>query len=142
MNDFLNMDKKYEIVKKIILAFEDNKITAREALKAILENTGKNLTESDLLNYWRSTELDSYVKRLIAVPISDWQQIDDKRALELIMEIFSNIGDDAIFEVNAEALEKRYSKSSGIISDWIFHSDIDNPHKILSLLKTDTTIIL
>lgn len=136
------MKANFESVKSIITDFESNKILLEKALELIFEITKKKLTKYELTNYWRSENIDEYVNRLIASSIIDWKEIDDQRALNLIQEILDNIGDDSILEVNSEALEKRYSKAKGTITDWIFQNDVFNASKILELLKEETTFLL
>jgi hypothetical protein len=74
--------------------------------------------------------------------ITDWASIDDDRAVLLIKEISANITNDNIVDRNSDALEKRYRKSTGFISDLIFYKDLTDEQVILALLKKDTTIYL
>lgn len=75
-------------------------------------------------------------------PIADWASIDDARAVLLIKEILANITNDNIVDRNSDALEKRYRKPTGFISDLIFYKDPIDEQAILALLKKDTTIYL
>lgn len=136
------MKTDYNKIKAIILSFENNEISLETALKSLLEETHKEVKEYELLNYWRSESIDDYVNRLIAEPVSDWEGINDEKALVLIKEIVDNIGNDAILEVNGQALEKRFSKPTGTISDWIFQDDIVDSNAILKLLKEKSTFLL
>lgn len=129
-------------VKDLITAFENDEISFDDTKKSIFDLTGKKITKYDLHNYWRSTDLNNYVHRLIEDPIIDWKDINDEKALILINGILDNIGNDIIFDVNSEALEKRYSKPSGTLSDWIFQDDVSNSSELLNLLKQDTTLLL
>jgi hypothetical protein len=49
---------------------------------------------------------------------------------------------DAILSRNMTALEKRYQKTTGTLSDLIFHKDITNVDEILAFLKKNTVIYL
>lgn len=129
-------------VKQIIFDYENKTLSLEKAVSLIEELTSKSIDKYDLDNYWRSTDIDSFVKRLTSLEISDWKSIDDERALELITEILMNITDDSILTRNMDALEKRYSKSTGKISDWIFYKNITDPIEILQLLKQNTSIAL
>ena len=135
------MNKKEEI-KKIILEFEEGKVTLESTLLSISNISGKNIEAYELKNYWRSENLDSFVEHLTAMPIENWKDIDDQKAISLIQEILDNITEDPILLSNSEALEKRYSKPSGTISDYIFQDDISDANEILVLLKKEDTILL
>ena len=74
--------------------------------------------------------------------IENWTEIDDVYADKLITEFKNNLTNDALMNRNATALEKKYKKSSGTLSHWIFNDDITENKKILELLKKDTTIQL
>lgn len=76
-----------------------------------------------------------FVKILTIEPIKDWRSIDDDRSFELLNEVLNSLGDDAVLQRNFEALEKRYSKPTGTISEWIFNKEISDPIQILNLLK-------
>lgn len=134
--------KNFEELKKIILQFEKGKETIDNTLRLIYKITGKNIEPYSIENYWRSEGLDNFVKRLVAQPLEDWQNIDDKMAVVLIKEIFDNLGNDALLDINTNALEKRYSKPTGTIIDYIFHQSLSDPNEILRLLKKNTVITL
>ncbi len=85
--------------------------------------------------------LDEFISLILVSPITDWKNIDDNKALILIEEIIQNISKDAVIKRNSEALEKRYNKPYGVISDWIFIDDITNNKTILDKLKDNDDII-
>lgn len=136
------MDTIFNKTKEVILSFEKKIISLEAALNSLNELTNKQVEEYELLNYWRSESIDNFINRLIVEPIGDWEEIHDEKALRLIREIFNEIDNDVIFERNSVALEKRYSKVSGTIADWIFQDDIFDATKILELLKQNTTLLL
>ena len=75
--------------------------------------------------------------------MTNWKEIDDTIALRLLNEIFENIAHEGIFlRENSSALEKRYGKTIGTITDLIFYEDIKSSEEILAKLKTDTRIML
>jgi len=133
---------KFEKIKNLIAGLENNDLALDIVLETIKKITKKNITHYELKNYWRSESLNDFVKTMSIEPIKDWENIDDNRALELINGILSNLNEDSIIAINSDALEKKYSKASGTISDWIFHDDITNPNQILKLLKEDTVLLL
>lgn len=136
------MQDKLAQIKQIINDYENKTLSVENAIVLIKKLTFKPIDKYDLDNYWTSTDIDSFVKRLITPEITDWKNIDDERALELINEILENTSEDSILERNMNALEKRYSKATGKISDWIFYDDITDPNEILRLLKQNTSIAL
>jgi site-specific recombinase XerD len=129
-------------IKRLILKFENEEITLKFALIEINTISPTKIDEYDLQNYSTSTDLDDFVEELSMPQITDWREIDDNEASKLITEIKENIINSALVNRNINALEKRYKKSQGIISDWIFYDDIMENEKILELLKKDTTITL
>lgn len=129
-------------IKRLILKFENEEITLKFALIEINTISPTKIDEYDLQNYSTSTGLDDFVEELSMLQITDWREIDDNEANKLITEIKENIINSALVNRNINALEKRYKKSQGIISDWIFYDDIMENEKILELLKKDTTITL
>lgn len=135
------LDKHTEI-KQIIIEYESKILPVEKAIVLIKDLTFKTVDKYDLDNYWTNTDIDSFVKRLLTPEFVDWRNIDDERALELINEILENTTDDSILERNMNALEKRYSKTTGKISDWIFYKNITDPREILGLLKQNTSIAL
>ena len=60
----------------------------------------------------------------------------------ILDESLESIGDDAVLQRNFEALEKRYSKPTGRVSNWIFQDDITDSNELLRLLKQNTSIAL
>lgn len=136
------MHNLFEDVKKIILDYEDHKISSEIALELIngLSNTPVDRVWLD--TYWNSMDLNEFVSLITIAPIENWKEMTDIDSLKLISEILDNTVNSAIMQRNMEALEKRYSKPHGTISDWIFHNDICNPMEILNLLKINTSIAL
>ncbi|NME71253.1 hypothetical protein [Flammeovirga aprica] len=135
------MDKSEEI-KRLIIDFENDKISSEKALIEINKLSNVVVDNFSLQTYNSSMDLEMYVRILTLESIADWQEIDDKRAIDLINEILTSTDDDAVLLRNFEALEKRYSKPTGALSDWIFHDDITEANELLLLLKKNTTIIL
>lgn len=129
-------------IKKLILRFESKEITLEFALKEINAISIIKIDEYDLQNYWTSQDLEDFINEITMPQIIDWQEIDDNQTQKLITEIENNITNTALINKNIAALEKRYNKPSGTISDWIFYDDITDSEQILKLLKKDTTIIL
>ncbi len=133
---------RIEEIKECIKDFESKKASLKDTLDQIFKLSERTVTEYELLNYWRSESIDEYTSRLVSKSIENWKEIDDKKALVLIKEIFNNINNDSVINTNSEALEKRYHKASGTINDWIFYDDITIAEEILNLLKNNTTISL
>ncbi|MDV7141019.1 hypothetical protein R3X28_19205 [Maribacter sp. TH_r10] len=134
--------KNFEQIKKIILNFEDGKMDHKSALEKLGPLSEKEITEYDLINYWRSEGLDEFARTLAMPELGDWSKIDDKRALKLIVEMIEKVNDTALMLRNATALERRYKKSSGSVMELVFNQGIESEHEILSMLKKDTTIRL
>jgi hypothetical protein len=86
--------------------------------------------------------LNNFCDSLLNEPITDWQNIDYSTALLLINEIIENTTNERILERNGTALEKKYRKTTGFISNIIFYSGYKNDADILEQLKKDTTIYL
>ena len=133
---------KFQKAKQIIVDFENQKESLEGTKSSLKEFISKDISAYEISNYWRSESLDSFVKRLIASAISDWETIDDVRAIELINEILLNINDDSLINTNSEALEKRFSKPSGTVSDLIFQEDLTDSKVILERLKRNNTLLL
>ena len=104
------MKTRNEALKAVILSFENDEINTTEALKEIERISSKKVEEYTLLNYWRSTSLQSFVDVLLVEEIKDWKTLDDSQSIELIEEILTNVTSDVIIEKNGAALEKRYNK--------------------------------
>jgi hypothetical protein len=129
-------------LKSVITDYENGLIDYDQAQTMILQLTGKNVEQYQLDSYWGAESLESFINRLLIDPIMEWQYIDDQQALALIEEILKNEMDGAILERNGQALEKRYGKPEGMISECIFHRAIHEAKLILSELKKETRIIL
>jgi hypothetical protein len=136
------MTEKEKKLRQIIDDFEKGKLKGQVAIEQIQDLTGELIDIGYLAEYWESEDLDMFVKKLLIEPITDWNKIDDKRAIELINEIKINITDDSIVQRNSTALEKRYGKSTGTIRTKIYHENIADPYKILEELKKETRIFL
>ena len=95
--------EKFEKIKQLILAYEDGKISLVNALKAINRLLENEVTEYDLKNYWRSRDLDSYVRLLINEVYKDWISIDDQKALDLLKVMLESLDDELVFEKYAGA---------------------------------------
>ncbi len=128
------MDKSAK-VKQIINDFENGKISSENALTEINKLSNVNVDLSWLCSYNSSMDLEMFVRVLTIEPIADWLEIGDKRATEIITEALDSIGDDAVIQRNFDALEKRYSKPTGTLLDWIFQDDVMDSNEILQLLK-------
>ena len=136
------MPTKKDLIIAIIGNFEKGDISGAQAVSQIQKLSHNVVTEDALKNYWHSTNIDNFVDCLIVEPISNWKTIDDDQALGLIKEILSDINNDTIIKRNSEALEKRYRKASGSLSDWIFYDDITVSKDLLLKLKDGTDIVL
>jgi hypothetical protein len=136
------MTDKEKQLRQIINDFENGKIKGQSAIDQIKSLTGETVDIHYLSEYWEVESLDDFVKKLLIEPISDWKDIDDKRAIELINEIKTNRTDDSIVIRNSDALEKRYGKTTGTVRIKIFHEDITEPFKLLDELKKETRIFL
>lgn len=129
-------------LKKVIVDFEDGKFPVEEALSKIQKITGKEIDSYTLENYWKSVSLNDFCDELLSLPIENWREITDSKALELIQEILENIESDAVICRNSEALEKRYGKEEGFVEGLIFNFEIDTAEEILSKLKENTILYL
>ena len=134
------MEKQKELIA-IIQNLENGGDNISDTLNKIKILTGFETDEYTLRNYWTYTSLAEFCESFLTEPITDWEAIDDKRAIDLIQEIFDNLGKDGIILRNEAALEKRYRKPSGFVSDLIFQQDLELDN-ILIELKKDTTIYL
>ncbi len=129
-------------IKDIILRFEKGEIPVNLAVEEINKIAKKEITEHYLKTYWRFENIDDFITKILIHPIKDWNLIDDKRALLLINEMIENISENSVFDRNAEALEKRYSKYNGALSNWIFQENITDSLSLLQKLKDDNVIRL
>lgn len=136
------MSDKARLIKQLIVDFETCKISAKFALTEINKLSNQHIDIDWLSSYNGSIDLDTFVSILTISAIDDWKNITDHEAIDLIVEILDNIGNDALIHRNSEALEKRYSKPTGRLSNWIFHEDIIDPNELLRLLKKNTSIEL
>ncbi len=135
MNDYLK-------IKQTIIDYEENKINIDNSLIIINKISSLKVQKSDLTNYWKHSSLDDFVNTLLVSPIENWESIDDKKALILIKEILNNFSNDAIILKNSEALEKKFKKPSGYVSDCVFIENISDPDKILKKLKEQDVLFL
>ncbi|MFK8010055.1 MAG: hypothetical protein AB8H03_27115 [Saprospiraceae bacterium] len=71
----------------------------------------------------------------------DWKTIDDKKAIQMLNEIFDNIDNDELLFEYMTALETKYRKPNGTISDFIFYDDL-TIDEIMVKLKTDNVTYL
>jgi len=140
----MNYDKdKYKSVEKLIDDFESDKISATLTVAEINKIGYYPIDRYYLHSYWGSTDKDTFIKSIIIPPIQNWQEINDETAMTLIQEMLEMVAEDSIrFDRIREALEKRYGKIEGTISEYVFQNDILDPKKILKKLKKDTKIYL
>ena len=136
------MEKLRRKIRKLVIGFENGNESAEKTVENINELSSLKIDVDFLRNYWRSSDLESFVELISTPEIENWTKIDDEYADKLIAEILDNLGNDALIYRNSIALEKRFKKSTGTISDWIFYDDITDRTEILELLKTNTTIQL
>ncbi|MEM9998998.1 MAG: hypothetical protein AAF809_14945 [Bacteroidota bacterium] len=125
-------------VARLISAFEAGQSTAEEAAAEIRALTGKFVDALTVSEYWGAESLESLARRLCTEPLADWATLSDENALALIQQVLDEIGDDAVWARNSEALERRYRKPSGTLSDLIFHEDVTDAARILEHLRIDT----
>ncbi|NJK97914.1 MAG: hypothetical protein HC905_26080, partial [Bacteroidales bacterium] len=134
------MHDKIDRITKIILDYENNLISPEKALESI-NAVSNTLVDREWLDaYWNAMSLDEFVRLIAIKPIENWKGLTDMDALKLIAEIFDNLTDSAVTSRNITALEKRYSKPEGTISNLIFYKDITNPTEVLNRLKVNTSI--
>ncbi len=136
------MEELKRKIRELIIGFENGNESAEKTVENINELSSLKIDVDFLRNYWRSSDLESFVELISTPEIQNWAEIDDEYADKLIAEILNNLDNDALINRNSTALEKRFKKSTGTISDWIFYDDITDRIKILELLKTNTTIQL
>ena len=128
-------------VRSLVEDFEAGRLSETDVLKRLQEITGRSIDSYYLRNYWRSESIDDLVDKLCAKTIKDWQAITEAEAEELICEyiVTESPGRRDSIEV---AIDRRFGKASGFLSDLVFQRDIDDPKAILSELKKDTVIYL
>jgi hypothetical protein len=129
-------------IKKVILDYENYLISPEKALESINALSNTPVDREWLDAYWNAMSLDEFVRLIAIKPIENWKELTDMDALKLIVEIFDNLTDNAVIQRNMTALEKRYSKPEGTISNLIFYQDITDPTEILNRLKVNTSIAL
>ncbi|UII30486.1 hypothetical protein LVD17_19530 [Fulvivirga ulvae] len=134
------MSKKDEIMR-VVREYEQGKKGTNETIKKIFEISGHEVDRDYLDNYWRSEDLESFAGFLAIEEISDWDQIDDSRALSLIREMLNDLNNDPVIYRNSEALERRFNKPEGKITKLIFEQNITDPEALLVELKKNTTIL-
>lgn len=139
----LHYDKNiYKEVRELISAFESGIMSIELMVNEINKLCTYSIDKEEFLLYYDDEfTLDECIRFIITPEIEDWQDITDSKAVNLIKELIDNL-DDVYFQRISHALEKRYFKSRGTISDYIFHSDMREPKEILKRLKNDTTIYL
>lgn len=145
------MTDKEKKLRQIIEDFENRKTDGHVAVGLIADLTGETIDIGYFAEYWASEYLDTFIDKLLVEHIHDWQSIDDKRAIELIIEIQDNV---LIIEIqdnvekgglrirNSTALEKRYNKSAGTVINIIYNHSSGDPQLILDELKKETRIFL
>lgn len=129
-------------IKRLVQEYEDNKISINDALEGINSLSSATVDKEWLESYWNSMDLEEFVSLISTPQLENWKELTDSESISLIDEIIENLSNTGIIHRNMNALEKRYSKSQGTVSDWIFHDEITDPNELLKLLKTDTTIRL
>lgn len=134
------MNIKDQIIR-IVQEYEQGKRGTNETIKMIFEISGREVDRDYLDNYWRSEDLEGFASFLAIEEIADWEQIDDSRALGLIREMLDDLNNDLVIYRNSEALEKRFNKPEGKITNLIFDQNITDPEAVLSELKRNTTIL-
>ena len=128
-------------IKSLIIDYSNDQISVQQAIRQIMDLTGKNVSEYELNNYWRSEDQDSFIDRLVLQPI-DPNTIDDERAKDLLKRILDNLGDHPLLMRNSEALEIKYRKPSGTVVNLIFYKEIEDVSSLLMALKGDTVTYL
>jgi hypothetical protein len=136
------MTDKEVRLRQIIEDFENRKVDGQVTIDLIKDLTGETVDIGYLSEYLASESLDTFVEKLLVEHIADWQLIDDKKAIELIIEIQGNPGKEGLMMRNSTALERRYGKSSGTVVSKIFNSDIQDAKIILDELKKETKIFM
>jgi len=136
------MEELRRKIRELVIGFENGNESAEKTVENIDELSSLKIDVDFLRNYWRSSDLESFIELISTPQIENWTEIDDDYANKLIAEILDNLSNDALINRNSTALERRYKKPTGTISDWIFYKDISDRIKILELLKTNTTIQL
>ena len=128
-------------VTAIIESFENDEITEAVALARIRELTGGEIDGEWLRNYWRSESIEDFVDRLCAEPIHDFERITDAEALALIAEYLQTQSPGRRDSIET-ALDRRFGKPTGTVSDLIHQRNLSDASAILAELKRDTRIYL
>lgn len=136
------MTDKEKKLRQIIEDFENRKTDGHVAVGLIADLTGETIDIGYFAEYWASEYLDTFIDKLLVEHIHDWQSIDDKRAIELIIEIQDNVEKGGLRIRNSTALEKRYNKSAGTVINIIYNHSSGDPQLILDELKKETRIFL
>ncbi len=136
------MTDKEVRLRKIIEDFENRKLDGQVTIDLIKDLTGETVDIGYLSQYWASESLDTFVEKLLVEHIADWQLIDDKKTIELIIEIQENPNKEGLIIRNSTALGRRYGKSSGTVVSKIFTADIRDAKIILDELKKETRIFM
>lgn len=127
-------------LKQYIVDFENGKIELDKALELINKIATTKVDRDWLLSYWGSSDIDEFIDIISIKEIDNWVDINDEEALKLIKEILEKLDSITILK-NGEALEKRYRKSEGTVSDLVCQQNL-TPNEILEELKKDTVIRL
>ena len=128
-------------VTAIIASFESDEIQEAVALARIRELTGREIEGDWLRNYWRSESIEDFVDRICTEPIRDFERITDTEALALIAEYLETQSPGRRDSIET-ALDRRFGKPTGTVSDLIHHRDLSDPSGVLAELKRDTRIYL
>jgi hypothetical protein len=128
-------------VTSIIESYEAGAVSEAAALTRLHEITGRVLEAAWLRHYWRSESLEHFVDRICAPPIADWHQLTEGDTLALVVEYFQTESPGRRDSIEV-ALDRRFGKPSGTLSDLIHQRDISEPSRILEELKRDTRIYL
>jgi hypothetical protein len=132
----------FESVKKLVQDYEANILTAEQAVEEINKLSVKPVDIEWLMSYWNAIDMDEFVELLTLPEIQNWNELTDEESIEIIKEAISFGTSNAVFQRNAEALEKRYRKPEGTLSGFVHQDDNPDPNEILKLLKKDTTFYL
>ncbi len=126
---------------KIIETYENGKMGLEKAASRLSAVTNKEVTPFQLDSYPSYQSTEDFIQILTLKPIKNWKKIDDARARDLIVEMYEKIESHVVQARNGEALEKRFGKPIGFLSELIFTQEMD-VEDILRELKKDTVIRL
>ncbi len=130
-----------QLVMDIVQSFEKGELPEEAALTAMEQILGRPVDASWLRNYWRSESLEDSIDRLCAAPIQNWASLTETESVSLIAEYLETESPGRQESIQT-ALERRFRKPGGTLSDLIFQRDLCDPVTILNELKIDTTIYL